>query len=645
MPGSDSHGQIDLTLRINWVKYAVPALGSVASLVLLIVLLADSSNYRSLPFVSTHLVDHNIIHPLDHSYVTMDSTVHPFHRFESNEFFTPAVDVENKGFVKNKKGEHLKFAGMLPWQESTTACKIFDTSNATTAVNNFISSLSDVGYNIQASKKDIITKALQSKNLIPRSNKRAHNQHMAKDVCDFETYMGNWIVFNENSSFSLTSGHSVYVFAVCIWIILFMSYTMHIKNAYKSSESRLREEKYFMDFLKSKNFDYAVLVLVLITYFLVMRNYGAEMPRNNEIIRPNGSFAYGLLAIIYSWAFLRHSRLDQTRFKGSFFGSIEEEIATADLNEKPNQKPSPDEVPRGILVTPGGENSHLELNLSGFSKNKVQTNAYMQAGKHGRGELKDGKFQLFNESTPSLNVSNYEQVHIHYSHFQMTQLWVLPLLLLSIYIYDKNFDIDIHVTLVFVLSMIYCILDIFSRRMLEMNSILRELSSNAMPWLIETVLAVVQLLSGLVQLSIAVYLLYFLDVNHRKRDYFDIEGPNMFAILVVYFVFSLFYKLTRAVFNVLNATRVMPFSKEVSNKYEFFTQWLHYEYVTMFLLTILSAIVLFDLMRIKNKAFDEWWNKDSCERDDNISNTLCKIFFKHMQSFDFNSAAYAHVAA
>lgn len=567
----------------------------------------------------------------------MDSTVHPFHRFDTNLLFPDVAHVENKGFVKNPN-DHLKFAGMLPWQESLIACEIISTNNETAAVGDFISKLSDKGYDIQASKKDIITKALQSKNLIPHTNKRGHNQHMAKDVCEFETYMGNKIVFNENSSFSLTSGHSVYVFAVCIWIILFMSYTMHIKNAYKASPSR-NEGYYFMDFLKSKHFDYAVLVLVLITYFVVMRNYGAEMPRNNEIIRPNGSFAYGLLAIIYSWAFLRHSRLDQTRYKTG--NNKDDNNVRAELGylQDANGPSSSDQNVKEIAT-------HFELNLSGFSKNKVQTNAYMQAGKNGRGELKDGKFQLFNESTLSLNVSNYEQVHIHYSHFQMTQLWVLPLLLLSIYIYDKNFDIDIHVTLVFVLSMIYCILDIFSRRMLEMNSILRELSSNAMPWLIETVLAVVQLLSGLVQLSIAVYLLYFLDVNHRKRDFFDMEGPNMFAILVIYFVFSLFYKLTRAVFNVLNAiSDVNPFATIHGKPWTFFTQWLHYEYVTMFLLTILSAIVLFELRNIKNKAFDNWWKEDNCEKDDNILQPLCKIFFKHMQSFDFNSAAYAHVAA
>jgi len=640
MPDSESHGRV-FPLTFNWFKYAVPALGSVASLVLLSMLLFDSRNYRSLPFVSTHLVDFNLAHPLDHSYVAMDSTVHPFHAFQSSLYFTDHLPVGNKGFIENS-GDHLKFAGMLPWQESHTACEIIDSSNETTAVDTFLSRLSDKGYTIQANKRHIIREALQSKNLIPHSNKRGHNQHMATDVCQFETYMGNHIVFNENSSFSLTSGHSVYVFAVCIWTILFMSYTMHIKNAYKASPKR-NEDYYFMDFLKSKHFDYAVLVLVLITYFVVMRNYGAEMPRNNEIIRPNGSFAYGLLAIIYSWAFLRHSRLDQTKYATG--NNKDDNNVTEVTGELGHLVPH---VPSSFEPYAGGEKgnaAHFELNLSGFSKNKVQTNAYMPPGHDGKGLLKDGEFQLFMKTTTSLTVLNYEKVHVHYSHFQMTQLWVLPLLLLSIYIYDKNFDIDIHVTLVFVLSMIYCILDIFSRRMLEMNSILRELSGKPMPPLVETVLAVVQVLSGLVQLSIAVYLIYFLDVNHRKKDFFDIQATNIWAILIVYFTFSLFYKLTRAVFNVLNAMNVMPFTETAINPWQFFTQWLHYEYVTMFLLTILSAIVVWDLLHIKNKAFDTWWKQDNCEKDDNILQPLCKIFFKHMASFDFNSAAHAHIVS
>ena len=113
----------------------------------------------------------------------------------------------------------------------------------------------------------------------------------------------------------------------------------------------------------------------------------------------------------------------------------------------------------------------LQLDMSNFSK-KTKTDAYMQAGKNGRNVL---SAPLSHGVEIDLQDYTKDANKMHCSHFQLTQLWIVPLLLLVIFIYDKNFAIDIHVTVVFVLGMLFCILDVFSKKMIQLYDMLGEL--------------------------------------------------------------------------------------------------------------------------------------------------------------------------
>ena len=626
----------------KWVATGIHTIGFVTS----VILFSISWHYNSgdkhplHTFSSAHVVEKSFHNPMDHSYIAFDANIHPYHHLNDvvgdNKF---EFDVVNNCFDTN-----ARFCGLLPWQDGENLCN--------KDLDEMKTQLETEGY--KPSGDDLML-LLESKGYeyhdVPRYWKKA------SEICKYESYMGTKVVVNEDSAFSLTSAHSVWVLWWTIWLIMSLSCLMSVKNAWKMSWRN--DSQFSHDSLKrfglqnwsvdqwNTIFDFVIFVLLL-AFFVFFRNgYGYEAENSYALLKPNGSFAYSLLALVYSWVFLRTS----TACK---FDSDDEKPPNAGENPTKGYMSNFDSTPK------------LELDMSNFS-NKIKADAYVQAGNTGRYPIE--KYAFMQDFREQLNLEDYVKAHedINFSHFQMTQLWTFPFLTLLVYIYDKNYDIDINVTLVFVLTMLYCIIDIFSKRLVQLQEMVAgfELDKEnvarnhglytagiSVPSKIPTFfyrpssfLVLAQIVVILIQAMIYWYVYHFFDKpkNTFTDKKFEGNGVQFQRVLTFYYIINVLFKLVRIVETALKYMTPTPKNDEpVKNKKD--GSWILQQLKKHHVVENVCLISLFIILFVCWTAMINDTNKNvyqeinNCESPNMHPDANCMVYYKWMNNYDWNSA-------
>ena len=554
------------------------------------------SAYYAPTFLSTHVVHGEFKNPLDHAYVAFDANLHAFQHYDNKDKETNAMKLLYNVDNKCLEDENAEFCGMLPWQLGNSVCL-----SASETV--FEDALKKAGYDaLDTTDKAIVKDLFEARGLIATSSNtdstelvKTHYKQKSEQICQYESYNGAKLVLNEDSAYSLNSAHSVWVLWTTVWSIAFLSFGMTLKNKYAQMYNKT-ETQYIIDF--------ALLFVVLLVYLLEFVLYGTNMPDDKALLRPNGSFVYSFVAIIYSWLFLRHSTSCDAADES--VQDVALDGMTARLGFATPMKPTANSKP---------DMPRLQLDMTNFSK-KTKTDAYMQAGKNGRNVL---SAPLSHGVEISLNDYTKAAKKMHCSHFQLTQLWIVPLLLLVIFIYDKNFAIDIHVTVVFVLAMLFCILDVFSKKMIQLYDMLEELQDGNFH--VGFALDLVQVVFLLIQASIVWHIYNFLQMHDHEQTQFNKSVVLPWnEIIFLYFGTALIFKLGR----ILSAL----FQHRIA--------WLRfvlkqhvYENASLFLLLIFLVVSFFDIYNNVGKLYGTIDCADMPES--------CKLLVKWGKNYDFNT--------
>ena len=638
--------------------------GFIVSLVLLIISWTNITGGKNNPlhtFSSSHIIQSLFSNPMDHSYIAFDAHVHPFRRSSDLNNFEYRFNVENKCFRADSK-----FCGLLPWQNGEDVCSLpsfngdkSDTLGLSKTLNKMNEVLYGAGYDPETQKTDLVD-LLQAKGLTfsetdPQKMQGylyPNYQHKAKDICQYESYMGTRIVVNEDSAFSLTSAHSVWVLWWTVWLIMSLSFAMSLKNAWMNYwKKQNKVNNFLLDWFNLDQWntiiDYFALIIVLVLFFAMRFNYASEVQHSYALLKPNGSFAYSLLALVYSWVFLRTNTVCE----------IDPEVNTGSTGPGPAMS-NFDQTPK------------LDLDMSNFS-NKIKADAYVQAGNDGRYPITKIPFK---NDFKTLKLEDYNRVHdnMNFSHFQMTQLWTFPFLTLIFYIYDKNYETDINVTTVFVLTMLFCIIDVFSKRLFQLKEMIGkfELREGAdetpIKWIARpsSILAFAQIVLVLIQAIIYWYVYHFFSPPdpeaERRYEYLDTQTIFHFqTFLAAYYFINLVLKVSsifRGVFYKLDGVEVRNFRSDNVQDGKYFTlsgvktgikSLKDHHFVEIVCLITLFIVLCVSwgamLQSTDNHLYKKTGLKTCAKVNSDLKNSLdgtdknCRLSYRWMNNYDTNS--------
>jgi hypothetical protein len=294
----------------------------------------------------------------------------------------------------------------------------------------------------------------------------------AQNACEMERSPEVDLIVNDDKTFSIASGHSQYVLMLYVAFIMFgvnillwfdtpalqWTLTTYLNIGEYKAKKKVNNLTYPRLF---------VLVLVLLLAFLHRGLYRAAETTGNRLegahdAMPNGSFFYGILSLfaVMWFALIQDDVSDEEAAAAN-----EDEFPKAEVinkNGDPYTQPSPDAFDNSDQKPPG-----FDLNVSGFSTGR-KMKAFMQPGKDKGYELR--YLNDLNKSV-TLNDKSYENYKCQpfYSIWALTQLWVQPLLVLSVYVVKSGYDIDINVTTIFVATFFMGLIDVFGKRLLELR--------------------------------------------------------------------------------------------------------------------------------------------------------------------------------
>lgn len=295
----------------------------------------------------------------------------------------------------------------------------------------------------------------------------------AQNACEMERSPEVDLIVNDDKTFSIASGHSQYVLVLYVAFIMF---GVNLLLWFDTSLLQLAMKSYNSQ-KKVNNLTYPrlfVLVLVLLLAFLHRGLYRAAETTGNRLegahdAMPNGSFFYGILSLFaVMWFSLIQ---DDVSAEEAAAAKGVEDVAEIDGGVEGDgdlgfvTPTAPNEPPRGELLP--GQTGQMKLNVSGFSTGR-KMKAFMQPGKDKGYELR--YLNDLNKNL-TLNDKSYENYKCQpfYSIWALTQLWVQPLLVLSVYVVKSGYDIDINVTTIFVATFFMGLIDVFGKRLLELR--------------------------------------------------------------------------------------------------------------------------------------------------------------------------------
>lgn len=269
------------------------------------------------------------------------------------------------------------------------------------------------------------------------------------------------IVVNDDKSFSMSSGHSriVLMFYVCVIMFTVNLFTIFDSPFLTGTMAYFGDWDNEKEIVKKKQFTAILIFLLLIMHRFFYGTKAQEL--GIETPMPNGTFFYGLLAYVAVTWFLSYHETNK-----------EESV----------------DVPSAVVVKNDMElkplNGSADLNLEGFQTKKIRTNAFMQPGSGYQGKVRptdeDSSDLTFSQNgkTVVIQARNYN-VRPSTSVWAMTNLWVWPLIILSAFITKSNYQLDIELTVVLVGFFFTGLIELFTKRLLELKYIYKNIQKTA----------------------------------------------------------------------------------------------------------------------------------------------------------------------
>ena len=336
----------------------------------------------------------------------------------------------------------------------------------------------------------------QTRYAMPDANSVAHTTHGFSEqntcakgdseydraACQMQRMPEMSLVVNDDKTFSLSSGHSQTVLMFYVSVIMF---TVNLFAVLSSDWCRKKYKDHLEDCNNVKwyklTFGFVVFALLLLHRLLYTANsrwLGMDWPM------PNGTFFYGLLAYVsVMWFAAKEDcgELGEDAKDGEGVEMVPNTPNALDIVARPDDQFDEPDVAGGppydnqLQITNGSKmKSKMNLNVTGFvGGNKIKTKAFMQPGASGNYKLEN--VTDLHLAQP-LKAVDYQKADTPFtSLWALTQLWVLPLIVVSTFIVKQNFQLDINVTVVAVGMFVFGLLDLFGRRLLEIRYLYRHI--------------------------------------------------------------------------------------------------------------------------------------------------------------------------
>lgn len=387
--------------------------------------------------------------------------------------------------------------------------------------------------------------------------------HMA--ACQMQRMPEVSLVVNDDKTFSISSGHSQIVLLFYVSVIMFTVnlFAMISSVDYRASPMVprfVRDNLRTCDQVKTAKqyigaFVLLMLLLQRVFYSTSSRWLGMDWPK------PNGTYFYGILAYFAVYWFA--AKEDCLETSGTAINQVlpesEPKDASTSLSKAKTFGGSSTVNDNGSTKTA----APMQLNVSGFNgTSKLPTRSFIQPGAGKGYEIRDTSD--LDTVTRQLVDSDYNETPFT-SLWALTQLWVWPLMLLSAYIVKYNFQMDINVTVLFFGTFLFGLIELFSRRMLELKYLYKSAlksergadSRAAHDFSIDTGVRLVYLLCLVVQLMVLLMVFWSANWNLGSWEYMpgvwitgapgkynraEIIGTVKSFFLLYYFI-TLVYKL------------------------------------------------------------------------------------------------------
>ena len=421
---------------------------------------------------TTHIASQSVHHPYDHHYITADSWIHPIDRPMHEK-----VRVDNTCRIW-KDGTWV-FCGMLPWQHNP--CQ-WTGKNASV---DFIQYIKAEHYELAVgSQTDLLTDFVKMQRLDVADDPAI--LHKSTDVCQYENFHDLQMIRNEPDSFSIASTHSPVVLMWGAWLVLTVCYAMGGKKAF--ADMFVKQDGKNQDTVKyvQNAFDMVFFAVLVFLFFLTRFTYASNMAESGSVIVPNASFVYVFFAVAWTLFWTRSDAGDATEEKNTPFPEIPKAdvVMNNQLVDTPKDtniggdtplfgRPNSREILNGVVVN----HSHMSIDVSNFAGTKLKTRGYLQAGINGRypdaASLTDVDVDL-KASLKELTADDYANVNFESGRFYIAQLWAVPFTVLSLFLFDSGFAMDIDVTFVAVMSFLFAIIDVFVAKLRNVSGIMDE---------------------------------------------------------------------------------------------------------------------------------------------------------------------------
>ena len=255
------------------------------------------------------------------------------------------------------------------------------------------------------------------------------------DNCRMQQLGYHHTVLNDDATWSLMGAHSPHVLRFGLLLIMFLATSTRLFDDY----SVVNVSPYIKDYRS-----FIKIGIIALTYIFLLAHRtefaledykteenGTHMPM--ERIVPNGSYFYVLIALTwYSVFAVSHEKDRVQKPDETFDPSLKSELTEL--------KP----------IVPAVE-VNKNLDVSKFSTRAKKVNAYVHTGATG-------------EKTADYDATDAVPT---YKKWAMLQIFVWPLIFLTTVTLDMRYGIDVHLELIFIVAVVYGVLDWALRRVFE----------------------------------------------------------------------------------------------------------------------------------------------------------------------------------
>lgn len=361
------------------------------------------------------------------------------------------------------------------------------------------------------------------------------------DACKLSRIPDVFLHDNDSSVYSIAGAHDstllLLLAVLCVSVV-----------AWERSLKRKETERSQYD----KAGGFAIWILAILFFLIDVLMPVLEITALNKatttyaVISARGSWFYGLIVLTFLVIYVNYTKID-------------------DKSEKLRQSASTSNASK-VPVTVKNE-----LNLSGFMKPKHSTAGNFDLAPNTyKGLIDVDKIQEISDETCG-------------SWWSVVQISSLPLLLLSVLTYGRSFELDSDVVTVFVVSVLYCSLDVILERVEVVAQVVMyamDNSNNSIGHYLN-IGALMTLLTSVLQLSCVIVILdtipwFPYDHHHILADNGDFDGHfkivrwTALVFFLTYYIVISVLKILKSLYPIAKTVTPMNYNLAMLRTYLFF---------------------------------------------------------------------------